>query len=197
MGRERPPAPPVAVQPPPRGVSEFGSALIGLGFGGFLAFLVLANRSADEPLALQLVFAVLYPASGLLALLATRRRPGLYLASGVVGMIVPFTAMSGVALPLLIPAGMSLVAYGRRAGDARSRFADPTLAVLALFLVMASLGSLNAHQDPYCHTGPNFSDCGSDRITSGEADASLAFSVAVIVVPFVLAKPRGVRRSHA
>jgi hypothetical protein len=163
--------------------------VVGLAFGGFLAFLVLANADAEDPQAMRIALAVLYCAPGVLALLA-RRRLSLYLVAGVVGMIVPFTAMSGVAMPLIVPAGMSLVAYGRRAEEARARLSDPVLAILSLFLVIASFASLFAHQDPYCsRTGPNSSECGNDAITSGEAAASLAFSVAVIAVPFVLAKP--------
>jgi hypothetical protein len=185
-----------AARPHPSGVSEPLSAVVGLAFGGFLAFLVLANAEADEPRAMRIALAVQYCAPGVLALLA-RRRPSLYLVAGVVGMIVPFTAMSGVAMPLIVPAGMSLVAYGRRADEARARLADPVLAILSLFLVIASLASLSAHQDPFCHTGPNFSDCGTDEVTSVEAAASLAFSVAVIVAPFALAKPKRSTRPHA
>lgn len=171
--------------------------MVGISFGGLLAVLLLANGREEGIGAGQVAFAIQYSAPGVLALLARRRRPGLYLASGVVGMVVPFTAMSGVALPLVIPAGMSLVAYGRHSGEVRARLADPVLALLSLFLVVASWASLLVHQDPYCRTGPNFSECGSDAVTSVEAAVFLAFSVAVIVLPFVLSAPKRASRSHA
>jgi hypothetical protein len=189
-GRGKPPPPTTDLRPPAPGLSEWGAPFLGLAFGGFLAGLALANIDREDPLAQQFIFAVQVLTPGLLALLARRRRPSLYLASGVVGMIVPFTALSGIAIPLIVPAGMSFVAYGRRAADERPRLAAPVLALAAMVLVMASWAALFIHQDPFCNTGPNFSDCGTDRITSIEADVGLAFSILAIVLPFFLSMPR-------
>lgn len=186
----KPPSPPADVRPAPRGLSEWGSPILGLAYGGFLAVLVIANIESEDPVAQQLTFAVQCLAPGALALFATWQRPSLYLVSGVVGTITAFISMAGVALPLLVPTGMSFVAFGRRSADSRPRLAAPVLAALGLFLVMASWASLVFHQDPYCYTGPNFSDCGSDRITTIEADVSLALSLAGIILPVVLAAPK-------
>jgi hypothetical protein len=185
---EPPPLP--RISPRPKGVAAEGAALIGMLFGGFLALLVLINRDHEDPLAMWLGLALLFCAPGLLAVLALARRPALHLSAGVVAMLVPFTAMSGVALPFLIPAAMSFVAYGRRAGDGRGRLADPVIAALTLFLVIASFVSLIIHPDPYCRTGPNYSLCGSDMVTPIEAALSLAFAVLAIVAPAILASPR-------
>jgi hypothetical protein len=177
-------------------VAEPGSAAIGLLLGGVLAVLVLANaEGAAEPIAMRISLAVQYCAPGILALLAgVRRRPGLYLAAGVVGMATPFTSMSVLGIPFYVPAGMSLVAYGRRAGDSRGKVADPLIAMAASAFLVASLVALFVHQDPYCRTGPTFSDCSSNIITRAEATLSLAFALATILIPLVLAAPSRKRR---
>jgi hypothetical protein len=169
---------------------------MGLVFGGVLAFLILWNADGEEPFALSLSLAIQICVPGLLALLAWRGRPSLYLAAGVVGMVAPFTTMSVIGIPFFIPAGMAMVAYGRRAGEARGKLADPVIAVLSLALVMAAFASLFAHEDPHCRTGPNFSDCSSDVITPAEATMSLAFSIASGVAPVVLANPSSKRRTE-
>lgn len=187
-GVEGPPPLPPILGPPPPGFAEIGSWVAGLAFGGFLAFLILWNADGEEPFAMSLSLAIQFCLPGLLALLAWRGRPSLYLAASVVGMVVPFTAMS-IGIPFFIPAGMALVAYGRRAGEVRGKLADPVVAVLSLALVMAAFASLFVHEDPYCRTGPNFSDCSSDIVTPVESTLSLGFSLVSIVAPTLLSAP--------
>ncbi len=171
------------------GLACYGAPIAGLTFGGVLAALVLANTDL-EPFTMRLALALEYCTPGLLSLLALRKRDALYLAAGAVGMLVPFTAMSGVALPLLLPAAMSLVAYGRSAGGSRPRVAGPIVAALAVLLVLSSWVALVARADPYCTTGPNVSECGNDRVTGIEGGLSIAFAVAALVVPATFARSR-------
>ena len=191
---EGPPPLPAIQSPRPPGLSEIGSWVAGLAFGGFLACLILWNADGEEPIAMSLSLAIQCCSPGLLALLAWRGRPSLYLAAGVVGMVVPFTTMSVLGMPFFLPAGMALVAYGRRAGEARGKLADPVIAVLSLALTMAGFASMFAHDDPRCRTGPNFSDCSSDVIVPAEAAISFVLSIAAVVAPVVLASPAKGRR---
>lgn len=167
--------------------AEWCSALLGLGFGGFLAVLVLRN-SGSEPIAASYALALEYCTPGLLALLARRRRPALYLAGGILGTLLAFTSIG--ALPLLIPAWMAFVAYSRRAGDARGRVQQPVVALMIVVLALAAFAAQFVHQDPGCRTGPNWSECFTNEITTAEGSLALSLVGLTIVAGFALAAPR-------
>jgi hypothetical protein len=65
--------------------------------------------------------AAVVAAPGLLALLALSGRPVLLLPAATVLVPLSFLSFAGVALPLLIPAALLFVAYGRRSSAQRVR----------------------------------------------------------------------------
>ena len=112
-------------------------------------------------------------APGALALLARIDRPGLLIPAGV--LLLPLSGVSIVTLPLLIPAVMLLVAYGRRRPPEAVQ--PPLLVALSsavvIMLVVAALVSLFIHEDPRTWSAPTSSGATSDVITIGEALVSL------------------------
>ncbi len=162
-------------------------------FGGLFLGLLIANHS--DPAhgmsrilgALALGSTTLLP--GILAMLA-RRRPALYLAAGVLGIPLSFISMAGVTLPLLLPAGMSLVAYGRRSGEGPpSRAAAPLIALVALFFGIASFVSLLIHEDPRSSATESGSTYSSDVVTNSEALISLGLAASGLAASWILSKP--------
>lgn len=195
-GHEAGLAPPLPPSPPAdrRRLAEEGSGLIGLVLGlGFTALLI-ANRSdaADQLSRVlgALALGLLYTLPGALALLG-RRRPALYLAAGVLGVPLSFTSFAGVTLPLLLPAGMALVAYGRRSADVVPRVAAPVIAMLAIAFGLGSFYvTFLLHEDPRCRAIENGTTCSSDVVTSPEALAGLGLTGLAIASTWVLAGPR-------
>jgi hypothetical protein len=188
-----PPALPADPARPVNRFAELGAGVLPLAFAGFLAWLALRNAElpderGDAFMRLALVAFIALP--GVLAFLARRRRPALYLAAGMLSTIGAFVSMAGATLPMLIPAGMAFVAYGRHSGEARGRLADPVVALLVFVLAKASLLGLFLHQDPRCVSGPNYSSCTSDVITSLEASLSLTGLLLALVSGWVLTRPR-------
>jgi hypothetical protein len=188
------PALPETPAPNPARLAEEGSGLIGFAFGALFLGLLLVNQ--DEPedrgtrilAGLALGSTTLLPA--ILALLA-RKRPTLYLAAGVLGIPLAFISMAGVTLPLLLPAGMALVAYGRRSGQGPpSRVAAPLIALIALFFGIASFVSLLIHDDPRSSATENGSTYSSDVVTSSEALISLGLATTGLACSWILSKPR-------
>lgn len=187
------PAVAVPTRKTPR-VAEEGSGLIGMVMGLGLTGLLLANGN-DEPIdpvasylgALALGIVATLP--GALAMLG-RRRPALFLAAGVVGVPISFISMGGATLPLLLPAGMALVAYGRRAADAIPRFHPPIIALNAVAIGILSFMVMLVHEDPGCQAIENGTTCSSDVVTALEAAASLVLSAIAIASSWTLARPR-------
>lgn len=187
-----PPLPSSRVRPAGR-LAELGAAILPLVFAMLLALLMLRNADlpderGDSFMRLSLVAFIALP--GVLAFVARRRRPGLYLAAGMIATVGAFASMAGAALPMLIPAGMALVAYGRHSGEARGRLADPVVALLVFVIAKASFLGLFLHQDPRCVSGPNYSSCTSDVITSLESTLSLAGLSLALVSGWFLARPK-------
>lgn len=188
-----PPALPADPARPGNRFAELGAAVLPLTFAGLLTWLVLRNAEqpderGDSFMRLALIAFIALP--GVLAFVARRRRPALYLAAGMLSTVGAFVSMAGAALPMLIPAGMAFVAYGRHSGEARGRLADPVVALLVFVLGKASLLGLFFHQGPRCVSGSNFSSCTSDVITPLEASLSLAGFLLALVAGWALARPR-------
>jgi hypothetical protein len=191
-----PPALPADAARPAGRLAEFGAAVLPLALAGLLAWFVLRNAEppderGDSFMRLALIAFIALP--GVLAFVARDRRPALYLAAGMLSTVGAFVSMAGAAIPMLIPAGMAFVAYGRHAGEARGRLADPVVALLVFVLAQASFLGLFLHQDPRCVSGPNYSSCTSDVITSLEATLSFTGFLLTLVAGWLLARPRGSR----
>lgn len=134
-------------------------------------------------------------APGALALLARFDRPALLLPAGVLLMPLSGVSMAGATLPLLIPAVMLLVAYGRRRPDA---VVQPPLLVaissaIVIMLVVAALLSLLVHQDPRSWSTPTGSGATSDVITTWEALVSLLLVGTALVLGWRWTAPFGDR----
>jgi hypothetical protein len=123
-------------------------------------------------------------APGALALLARIDRPALLIPAGVLLLPLSGVSMAGATLPLLIPAVMLLVAYGRRRPPEAVQ--PPLLVALSsavvIMLVVAALVSLFIHEDPRTWSTPTSSGATSDVITSGEALVSLLLTGAALVL---------------
>jgi hypothetical protein len=163
--------------------------VMGLGLTGLL----LAN-GGDDPTdrassymgALALGMVATLP--GALAMLG-RRRPVLFLAAGLIGIPISFISMGGATLPLLVPSGMALVAYGRRAADAIPRIYPTIIALNAAVLGIFSFAVMLVHEDPRCRAIENGTTCSSDVVTVPEAAASLGLSAVAIASSWTLARP--------
>jgi hypothetical protein len=173
--------------------AERAAAFLGIAFAIGLAALRAARSDGIDSVAGPLdpiAFGAVYGLPGFLALAGTRRRPALYLASGVLAPLLAFTALSGVALPLFIPAGMALVSYGRRAGQARGVIPDAAVALVCFVFVVGSFAALLVHQDPRCVSTANSSGCTSDVLTSFEAVLASALATVTLGLGWFLSAPR-------
>ncbi|MDQ6909823.1 MAG: hypothetical protein M3Z84_03410 [Actinomycetota bacterium] len=140
--------------------------------------------------ALALGFAVAVP--GIAALLSLDHRSALLLPAGMLLVPLSFLSFALVTLPLLIPAVMLFVAFGRRSATepvAPARAVLSTLSVVGL--VILAVVMLFVHQDPRSYTTANGGGSTSDIITFGESVASLAFSLAALTSGWLLATGRG------
>ena len=167
--------------------------MIGLVMGMGFTALLLVNQ--DDPVDRgtkilgALALGAITSLPGILAMLA-RRRPVLYLCAGIVGLPLAFISFGGVTLPLLLPAGMALVGYGRRAADSVPRLSAPVTAMMALVLGIGAFVVLIGHDDPRCSATTNGTTCTSDVVTSLESGASLAITSIAIAVTWTLARPQ-------
>lgn len=165
--------------------------------GGILALIRMVGASPAESLAEQvgggLSLGALIAAPGALALLALRERPALLLPAAVALMPLSFLSFAGLTLPLLVPAVMLAVAYGRRsaalaaAGRTDGRPLLATVAVLGLLI--AAGAALLLHADPRSYSTPTGGGFTSDVITPAEAALSLSLVLAALAAGWVLAKP--------
>ena len=142
-----------------------------------------AERGVEGALGACALGAVI-AAPGALALLARAGRPRLLIPAGVLLIPLAGVSMAGVTLPLLIPAVMLFVAYGRRRPQTDPY--PPLLVALSsaivVMLVVAALITLFAHDDPRSWSTPTTSGSTSDVITTGEALVSLVFVGAALAL---------------
>ena len=174
-------------------LAEGGSAVGGLILGVGLAALIIANADTHDVFnerTRDFAIAALVCLPGTLCLMAGRSRPALYLAGGMIGGVIPMLLGSIVGVGFWIPAGMALVAYGRRAGSARGRLADPVIALMCFALAFLAFGAMFVHQDPASYVRPNSSQYTSDYVTAIEGAISLAITVSAAVLGWVLSRPR-------
>jgi hypothetical protein len=169
--------------------AERGAALLGVLIGLGLALLRSRSGTVDGPWD-PVAFGFVYGLPGFLALAGRRRRPSLYLAAGVIGPLLSFTALSGIALPMMIPAGMALVAYGRRAGEARGILPDPAVAFICLVLTAGSFLTLFVHQDSRCVSTATSTSCTSDVLTLAEAAIATVGVALTVFAGWALSRPR-------
>lgn len=127
---------------------------------------------------------------GILALVALAGRPALLLPAATVLLPLSFLSFAGAALPLLLPAVMLFVAYGRRStGQAAGRGQAALCAAAVLALLVAAVVALFAYDDPRNWSTPTGGGSTSDVITAVESLGSLAFSTAAIAAGWLLTQP--------
>ncbi|MFY9587199.1 MAG: hypothetical protein WAT66_07070, partial [Actinomycetota bacterium] len=181
-------------RPPRRArVAELGPVFVGLFAGPALSLLRLINGEAyDRSILPALVFGIVIAVPGILALMALRRRPGLYLASGLIFLPASFLSLAGVTLPLIFIAAMAFVAYGRHADQETPIVWAPLTAMILFILTIASFAVLlfAGGDDPRCVSTATSTSCTSDVITNGEALAALGFVALILTAGWLLSKPR-------
>jgi hypothetical protein len=137
-----------------------------------------------------LAFAAVIAVPGALALLSLADRPALLLPAGILLIPLSVVSFAGVTLPLLIPAVMLLVAYGRRSPG---RGAYPgqagVCALVVLVLVVAAFLALFAHDDPRSYSTATGGGSTSDVVTMAEAMVSLALSATAVGSAWLLGRP--------
>lgn len=142
-------------------------------------------EAASGALALGTVMAV----PGVLALLSLAERPALLLPAGVLLIPLSFVSFAGATLPLLIPAVMLLVAYGRRSSGPGAYPGQAAVCVVVVVgLVVAAFLVLFANDDPRQYSTPTGGGGTSDVITVAEASISLALSATAVGGSWFLAR---------
>src|SRR5215207_9500290 len=108
-----------------------------------------------------------------------------------------FLSFALITVPLLVPAVMLAIGYGRRClrEPVSGARATTTLCVVALLLIGA-IGVLLVHQDPREYTTRDGGGSTSDIINTAEALLSLALTAASLVAGWVLSAPLPSRRSQ-
>ena len=102
-------------------------------------------------------------------------------------------SFAGVTLPLLIPAVMLTVAYGRRSsGHAPPRGTTAGTLAAVFVLLVAAVAVLFLHEDPRSYRTGTGGGSTSDVITYAESVPSLTLSVAAVAAGWFLAEPRRV-----
>lgn len=179
--------------------------LLGVVLAAVRAFGASPAESVAEQLAGGLVIGSVIAAPGVLALLALRDRPALLLPAAVMLVPMSFLSLAGVTLPLLIPAVMLAVAYGRRSTVLERDGLRPGRPFLATFavvvLLFAAVASLFVHQDPRSYSTPTGGGSTSDVVTVIEAAAALGLIALALAAGWFLATPRSTgepgSRTHA
>ncbi len=129
--------------------------------------------------------------TGVLALLALRDRPVLLLPAAIALVPLSFLSFAGVTLPLLIPAVMLVLAYGRRSARRRPPRGTTIGSVVAIFaLLFAAVVVLFLREDLRTYSTATSSGSISDTISIAESLPSLALSAAAVVAGWLLADPR-------
>lgn len=174
-------------------VATVGGLVLAAGAALALVRLVGDNRfvSGLEAATGALAFGGVIAVPGVLALLGLADRPVLLLPAGI--LLIPLSAVSfaGVTLPLLIPAVMLLVAYGRRSSGRPSAYPGQAgvCVVVVLVLVVLAFLVLFAHDDPRSYSTPTGGGSTSDVVTVAEAMLSLALSTTAVASAWLLARP--------
>jgi hypothetical protein len=133
----------------------------------------------------------LVAAPGVLVLLARADRPSLLVTAGVALLPVSMISFAGLALPVLIPALVLLVAGARRA-DARPDRPCAPMAVTTLVVLTLVVGAglaLFAHDDPRSWQHGEVSGSTSDVVTVPESLLSLGLGSLAICAAWYLATP--------
>lgn len=128
---------------------------------------------------------------GLLAILAGRDRPVLLITAAITLVPLSFLSLAGITLPLLIPAVILLIAYGRRSSHQpppKGTAAGTVAAVLVL--LAAAVSVLFLHEDPRASSTATGGESTSDIITYAESIPSLALSAAAAVAGWFLSEAR-------
>lgn len=145
------------------------------------------------------------------------RRPGALLVAGVVSLPMCFMSFSFLLFPMLIPAALYLIAYGRAAITYTPRLPPAAVASLTFVLLVVSFMSLFMNEDPRCYEtirrsdGSTFdrplppgesiystqggrgvvgSGCSSDSVTPIEAGLSMGLVTLAAVSSAYLSGPR-------
>lgn len=139
----------------------------------------------------SLALGVTIAVPGILAILAVHDRPVLLLPAAITLVPLSFLSFAGVTLPLLIPAVMLCIAYGRRSSGHAPPKGTSAGSVAAVFmLLVAAVAVLFLHEDPRTYSTARSSGSTSDVITYAESLPSLALSAAAVAGGWFLAGPR-------
>jgi hypothetical protein len=125
-------------------------------------------------------FAAPFVAVGVLALAGRGGRPWLMAAAGIALVPMSFVSFAGVALPLLIPAGIFLIHAARAPG--RWGPAGFVIASAGAVGIVAALALLFAHEDPASWRTAAGGGSTSDIVTLRESLRSLALLALVLGV---------------
>ena len=175
------------------GLAEFGSAGIGIAAGVALAAIRGFNgQDYDRSLLPTLAFGALIAAPGVLALMAMRRRPALYLAAAILYVPISFLSMAGITLPLLFVGAMALVAHSRHGDESLTVVPAPLTAIVLLIINVATWGAMvfNGSDDPRCSSTATSTTCTSDIVTTSEALLGLAGVALILAAGWYLSRPR-------
>lgn len=174
-------------------IAELGPVFVPLVAAPALIALRLSHaESYDRGVPAAIAFGIVIATPAFLALMARHRRPGLYLASGLVLLPMSFLSFAGVTLPLIFVAAMAFVAYGRHADEEIPMVWAPLTALVLFILAIASIAVLlfAGGDDPRCVSTATSTSCTSDVITDGEALAALGIVVVMVAAGWFLSKPR-------
>jgi len=166
-------------------VVAVGLALAALRFSGGIP----PEQGAEGAVG-SLALGAIVAAPGILSLLALRERPALLLPAAIALIPLSFLSFALVTLPLLLPAGMLFVGYGRRSADRPSPLGTAGGTTVAVFVLLASaVAVLFMHQDPRSYTTGTGGGSTSDVITFAESLSSLMLTTAAIAAGWALATP--------
>ena len=175
----------------PRTIAAIGACIVAA--GGAIVVVRYLGRSPAEP-GLEIGLGGVVAAPGVLAVLALWDRPALLLPAALVLVPVSFLSFAGILLPLLAPAVLLCVAYGRRSAlqPGRPVRTAATLAWVQVLLV-AAVAALLVHQDPRSYATPVEQGSTGDVVTVAEALVSLALVGTALVGGWALAVAKTTR----
>ena len=170
-------------------VTGIGVVVAGLALAAFRFAGGAPPEQGTEGAIGSLALGVTIAVPGVLAVLAVRDRPVLLLPAATT--LAPLSALSFVTLPLVIPAVMLAIPYGRRSrGHAPASGTAGGTFVVVYLLLAAAVVVLFVHDDPRTYSTATGGGSTSDVITYAESLPSLALSAAAIAAGWFLAKPR-------
>ena len=180
----------------PRTIAAIGACIVAAG-GAIVVVRYLGRSPAETDLEAwlgALALGGVVAAPGVLAVLALWDRPALLLPAALVLVPVSFLSFAGILLPLLAPAVLLCVAYGRRSAlqPGRPVRTAATLAWVQVLLV-AAVAALLVHQDPRSYATPVEQGSTGDVVTVAEALVSLALVGTALVGGWALAVAKTTR----